>query len=81
MRVERGVGEDASDGRGFRMALEGQPGCTKPLLAVTDCYVVDRGTLHAPNPPPRPQPNPRPEPNPRPQPTAKPRQARCEASG
>ena len=50
MRVERGVGEDASDGRGFRMALEGQPGCTKPLPAVTDCYVVDRGTRHAPNP-------------------------------
>ena len=45
MRVERGVGEDALDGRGFRMALEGQPGCTKPLPAMTDCYVVDRGTL------------------------------------
>ena len=48
MRVERGVGEDGSDSRGFRMALEGQPGCTKPLPAVTDCYVVDRGTLHGP---------------------------------
>eukprot|EP00964_Phaeocystis_antarctica_P120995 scaffold84717_cov59-Phaeocystis_antarctica.AAC.2 len=46
MRVERGVGEDGSDSRGFRMALEGQPGCTKPLPAMTDCYVVDRGTLH-----------------------------------
>ena len=46
MRVERGVGEDAEDARGFRMSLEGQPGCTKPLPATTDCYVVDRGMLH-----------------------------------
>ena len=46
VRVERAVGEDATDERGFRMALEGDTGCVKPLPAQTDCYVVERGTLH-----------------------------------
>ena len=39
------VGEDSTDERGFRMALEGEPGCTKPLKASTDLFVVARGTL------------------------------------
>ena len=40
-----GVGDDVSDPRGFRMAVEGQPGCSKPLPAHTDLYVVARGAL------------------------------------
>ena len=41
----RGVGEDATDARGFRMALEGAAGCSRPLPAHTDVFVVARGTL------------------------------------
>jgi 23S rRNA-/tRNA-specific pseudouridylate synthase/isopenicillin N synthase-like dioxygenase len=39
------IGEDATDPRGFRMAIEGDPGCTKPLSASTELFVVARGTL------------------------------------
>ena len=37
------MGEDASDARGFRMALEGDAGCTRPLPAKTELFVVERG--------------------------------------
>ena len=40
-----GVGEDASDARGFRMALETWTGCAKPLPARTAMHVVARGYL------------------------------------
>ena len=39
------IGEDATDPRGFRMAIEGDSGCTKPLSATTELFVVARGTL------------------------------------
>ena len=39
------VGEDMADPRGFRMALEGEAGCSKPLPAHTDMYTVARGHL------------------------------------
>ena len=38
-----GIGDDASDPRGFRMALEGAAGCVSPLAASTDCFMVSRG--------------------------------------
>ena len=41
-RVEAGIGEDASDARGFLMALEGAPGCTGASAATTDAYTVAR---------------------------------------
>ena len=44
-RVEAGIGEDASDARGFLMALEGAPGCTAASAATTDVYTVARGAL------------------------------------
>ena len=44
-RVEAGIGEDASDARGFLMALEGAPGCTGASAATTDVYTVARGAL------------------------------------
>ena len=43
------VGEDSSDPRGFRMAVEGQSGCSKPLTAHTDMYVIARGHLDGQN--------------------------------
>ena len=39
------VGEDASDPRGFRMAIGDAPGCSQPRPAHTDLYRVARGYL------------------------------------
>ena len=40
---DEAIGEDASDARGFRMAVGTHPGCTHPLPAHTDLYTVARG--------------------------------------